>query len=63
MCTFVGMHVHIFKFWYINMFSCVYINKDWPTFPQLYVKGEFMGGLDIISEMKQSGSLKEQLGL
>jgi glutaredoxin-related protein len=40
-----------------------YINIDWPTFPQLYVKGEFMGGLDIINEMKQSGSLKEQLGI
>jgi monothiol glutaredoxin len=42
---------------------CMYIHIDWPTFPQLYVKGEFMGGLDIISEMKQSGSLKEQLGV
>ncbi|RRN65349.1 Grx4 family monothiol glutaredoxin [Caulobacter sp. 602-1] len=31
---------------------------DWPTIPQLYVKGEFVGGSDIIREMFQSGELK-----
>ncbi len=31
---------------------------DWPTIPQLYVKGEFVGGCDIIREMFQSGELK-----
>ena len=31
---------------------------DWPTIPQLYVKGEFVGGADIIREMFQSGELK-----
>ena len=31
---------------------------DWPTVPQLYVKGEFVGGSDIIREMFQSGELK-----
>ena len=31
---------------------------DWPTIPQLYVKGEFLGGSDIIREMFQSGELK-----
>lgn len=31
---------------------------DWPTIPQLYVKGEFIGGSDIIREMFQSGELK-----
>ena len=31
---------------------------DWPTIPQLYVKGEFVGGSDIIREMFQAGELK-----
>ena len=34
---------------------------DWPTIPQLYVKGEFVGGCDIIREMFQSGELKTML--
>ncbi|MDC0394812.1 Grx4 family monothiol glutaredoxin [Alphaproteobacteria bacterium] len=33
--------------------------SDWPTIPQLYVKGEFMGGCDIIREMYESGELME----
>jgi monothiol glutaredoxin len=32
--------------------------SDWPTIPQLYVKGEFVGGSDIIREMYTSGELK-----
>ena len=32
---------------------------NWPTIPQLYVKGEFVGGSDIMMEMFQSGELKE----
>ena len=32
--------------------------SDWPTIPQLYVKGEFVGGCDIIREMFQTGELK-----
>ncbi len=32
--------------------------SDWPTIPQLYVKGEFVGGCDIVREMFQSGELK-----
>jgi len=32
--------------------------SDWPTIPQLYVKGEFLGGADIIREMFQAGELK-----
>lgn len=31
---------------------------DWPTFPQLYVRGELVGGCDIITEMYQSGELE-----
>ena len=34
---------------------------DWPTIPQLYVKGEFVGGCDIIQEMYKSGELSEVL--
>jgi monothiol glutaredoxin len=33
--------------------------SDWPTIPQLYVKGEFVGGCDIITEMFQNGDLKQ----
>ena len=33
--------------------------SDWPTIPQLYVKGEFVGGCDIIKEMFEAGELKE----
>ena len=32
---------------------------DWPTIPQLYVKGEFVGGCDIIKEMFEKGELKK----
>ncbi|MFN9928391.1 MAG: Grx4 family monothiol glutaredoxin [Phenylobacterium sp.] len=35
--------------------------SDWPTIPQLYVKGEFVGGCDIVKEMFQSGELKTLL--
>jgi monothiol glutaredoxin len=35
--------------------------SDWPTIPQLYVKGEFLGGCDIVREMYQSGELGEVL--
>ncbi|WP_293678058.1 Grx4 family monothiol glutaredoxin [uncultured Phenylobacterium sp.] len=35
--------------------------SDWPTIPQLYIKGEFIGGSDIIREMFQSGELKTML--
>jgi monothiol glutaredoxin len=34
---------------------------NWPTVPQLYVKGEFIGGCDIVREMAASGELKELL--
>ena len=35
--------------------------SDWPTIPQLYVKGEFVGGCDIIREMFENGELKQFL--
>ncbi len=34
---------------------------NWPTIPQLYVKGEFIGGADIVTEMFQSGELEQHL--
>jgi len=35
--------------------------SDWPTIPQLYVKGEFVGGSDIMMEMYEAGELQELL--
>jgi monothiol glutaredoxin len=35
--------------------------SSWPTIPQVYVKGEFIGGCDIVTEMFQSGELEEHL--
>ncbi len=35
--------------------------SDWPTIPQVYVRGEFMGGSDILIEMYNSGELREKL--
>jgi len=35
--------------------------SDWPTIPQVYVQGEFIGGCDIISELQESGELAEIL--
>lgn len=37
--------------------------SDWQTFPQLYVKGELVGGCDIVEEMLESGELGELLGV
>ena len=35
--------------------------SDWPTIPQLYIKGEFIGGCDIVKEMFEKGELKSLL--
>jgi monothiol glutaredoxin len=35
--------------------------SNWPTIPQLYIKGEFIGGCDIVREMFQTGELQETL--
>lgn len=37
--------------------------SEWPTIPQVYVKGEFMGGSDILIEMYNSGELREKLAV
>jgi monothiol glutaredoxin len=37
--------------------------SNWPTIPQLFIDGELVGGCDIVTEMYQSGELREALGL
>jgi monothiol glutaredoxin len=55
------------KFAYINIFEDPEIREglkaysNWPTFPQLYVNGELIGGCDITVEMYESGELKKIL--
>ena len=39
------------------------IHSDWPTFPQVYVHGSLIGGLDIVSEMAEGGALVKELGI
>ena len=52
-------------FSYVNIFEDQEVREglktysNWPTFPQLYVKGEFVGGCDIIREMFETGELTE----
>ena len=54
-------------FSYVNIFEDPEIREglksysNWPTFPQLYVKGELIGGCDIVIEMYHSGELKTLL--
>jgi monothiol glutaredoxin len=54
-------------FAYVNIFDDEEIRQglkeysNWPTFPQLYVKGELIGGSDIVIEMYQSGELEKLL--
>lgn len=55
-------------FAYVNIFEDQEIREglkvysNWPTFPQLYIKGELIGGSDIVVEMYNSGELQELLG-
>ena len=44
-----------------NMRQGIKDYTDWPTIPQLYIKGEFIGGCDIIKEMFEKGDLKKLL--
>lgn len=54
-------------FAYVNVMAAPFIREklpaisDWPTFPQLFVNGELVGGCDIIVEMAESGDLKPLL--
>jgi monothiol glutaredoxin len=55
------------EFAYVNIFDFPEIRENlklysnWPTFPQLFVKGELVGGSDIMLELHQSGELKDIL--
>ena len=72
-CGFSGQTVAALKavgrpFAYVNIFEDPEIREglktysNWPTFPQLYVNGELIGGCDIVVEMYHSGELHELLG-
>lgn len=72
-CGFSGQTVAALKavgkpFAYVNIFEDPEIRdglkafSNWPTFPQLYVNGELIGGCDIVVEMYHSGELQTVLG-
>jgi len=71
-CGFSGQVVHILrqckaKFGYVNILENPDIRQalplyaNWPTFPQLYLKGELLGGCDIVTELFENASLEKQL--
>jgi monothiol glutaredoxin len=72
MCGFSGTIVRILDLLGVDYFDVNVLANDavrqgikdfsnWPTIPQLYVKGEFVGGCDIIREMYETGELKQLL--
>ena len=75
MCGFSGRAIQILKACGVEPRSLATVNvledeeirngikefSNWPTIPQLYVKGEFIGGSDIMMEMYQSGELQQVL--
>jgi len=72
MCGFSGRTVEVLKqcgqeFAYCNVLADPEIFEnlpryaDWPTFPQVYIKGELIGGCDITLEMFESGDLKKMV--
>ena len=73
MCGFSGRAVQILKACGVDQFKTVNVLEDdeirqgikafsnWPTIPQLYVKGEFVGGSDIMMEMYEAGELQQLL--
>ena len=76
MCGFSGRAIQILKACGVDTKTLTTVNvledeeirqgikeySNWPTIPQLYVKGEFIGGSDIMMEMYESGELKQVLG-
>jgi monothiol glutaredoxin len=74
MCGFSGRAVQILKACGVDDLKTVNVLEDeevrqgikdyanWPTIPQLYVNGEFIGGSDIMMEMYQAGELQQVLG-
>ena len=75
MCGFSGRAIQILKACGVSDLKTVNVLEDdeirqgikgysdWPTIPQLYVNGEFVGGSDIMTEMYQAGELQQTLGL
>ena len=72
MCGFSGRVVQILNYLGVDYNSANVLENqelregikaytNWPTIPQLYVKGEFVGGADIITEMFQAGELQQHL--
>ena len=75
-CGFSGRAVQILKACGVDPRSLATVNvledpairegikeySNWPTIPQLYVKGEFIGGSDIMMEMYESGELQQVIG-
>jgi monothiol glutaredoxin len=74
MCGFSGRAVQLLNACGVSDLKTVNVLEDeeirqgikqyanWPTIPQLYVDGEFVGGSDIMTEMYQSGELQQVLG-
>jgi len=73
-CGFSGSVVEILdelvdKYTTVNVFDDAEIRdgikaySNWPTIPQLYISGEFVGGADIVREMQQNGELMQKLGV
>ncbi len=74
MCGFSGRAIQILKTCGVDDLKTVNVLEDeevrqgikdfanWPTIPQLYVNGEFIGGSDILMEMYQAGELQQVLG-
>lgn len=72
-CGFSNYVVQVFKFYGIGDYKDVDVLQDnnlreavkqysnWPTLPQVYIKGQFVGGCDILKEMHGDGSLEELL--
>lgn len=71
-CGFSGQVVHLLKlcqaeYAYVNILENPDIRAElpkyanWPTFPQLYIKGELIGGCDIITELYESGDLIKKI--
>ena len=74
MCGFSGRAVQVLKACGVTEMKTVNVLENeairqgikdyanWPTIPQLYINGEFVGGSDIMMEMYQSGELQQMLG-
>ncbi len=72
MCGFSARTIEVLKncnreFAYVNIIADVEVHEnlprvsDWPTFPQLFIKGELVGGCDITCELAESGELQKMI--